>query len=234
MAAPVIFYSDFTSPHSYLAIAAVEDVARKHDREVDWRIVSLFQIWDSIGHQPLGKPRSKARYVRKDFERSARIAELPFTMPDSFPVDAVVARQAFYRLKKKDPALATAFAKSVFDRYWRDGKDIVFDETMVHWAKNDTDKTRIILFCDVTRPVYTPVMRGLNWLMMRTVIRATQSKNDASEKSGLFNRMTAYVYRYKMFLQKVKAANRPLYYTLKFAFILGLVYLIFLRGFDLV
>ena len=124
MAAPIIFYSDFTSPHSYLAIGAIEEVAKKHGREVDWRVISLFQVWDAIGHQPLGKPRSKARYVRKDFERSARIAGLPFTMPDSFPVDAVVARQAFYRLKKRDPALATAFAKAVFDRYWREGKDI--------------------------------------------------------------------------------------------------------------
>ena len=44
--------------------------------------------------------------------------------PESFPVDAVVARQAFYRLKKTDPAVATVFAKTVFDRYWREGKDI--------------------------------------------------------------------------------------------------------------
>ena len=116
---------------------------------------------------------------------------------------------------------------------WRDGEDIVFDETQVHWAKNDTDKPRVILFCDVTRPLYTPVLRGLNWLMMRTLIRATQSKNDENEKTGLFNRVTVYVYRYRMFLKRVKAANKVFYYTLKYAFILGLVYLIFLRGLDL-
>ena len=117
---------------------------------------------------------------------------------------------------------------------WRDGKDVVFDETMVHWAKNHTDKTRVILFCDVTRPVHTPIMRGLNKLMMKTVVKATSSKNDDTEKTGLLNNLTAYVYKYKMFLQRVKEANRPLYYTLKYAFILGLVYLIFLRNIDFV
>ena len=32
---------------------------------------------------------------------------------------------------------------------WRDGQDVLFDETFIHSAENKTDVTRIILFCDV-------------------------------------------------------------------------------------
>ena len=36
---------------------------------------------------------------------------------------------------------------------WRDGEEVVFDETYLHWAENKTDKDRIILFCDIERPI---------------------------------------------------------------------------------
>src|SRR5690606_41164828 len=36
---------------------------------------------------------------------------------------------------------------------WRDGEDVMFDETYVHWVKNETDVTRVILFCDIERPL---------------------------------------------------------------------------------
>ncbi|MEQ1737451.1 MAG: aspartyl/asparaginyl beta-hydroxylase domain-containing protein, partial [Rhodoglobus sp.] len=45
---------------------------------------------------------------------------------------------------------------------WRDGEDIVFDETYIHWAENATDQHRIILFCDLTRPLHTRMMRAFS------------------------------------------------------------------------
>ena len=27
---------------------------------------------------------------------------------------------------------------------WRDGEDVMFDETFVHWVKNETEQTRVI------------------------------------------------------------------------------------------
>lgn len=31
---------------------------------------------------------------------------------------------------------------------WRDGEGVVFDETHIHWAANETEQDRIVLFCD--------------------------------------------------------------------------------------
>src|SRR5262249_26018761 len=37
--------------------------------------------------------------------------------------------------------------------HWRDGEAVLFDETYIHRAENRTDQDRIILFCDVERPL---------------------------------------------------------------------------------
>jgi beta-hydroxylase len=54
--------------------------------------------------------------------------------------------------------------------HWRDGEDVMFDETYIHYAENKTDKDRLILFCDFERPVKTMVGRGWNkffgWFLM--------------------------------------------------------------------
>ncbi len=36
---------------------------------------------------------------------------------------------------------------------WKDGDGIIFDDTFEHWVNNNTDKQRIILICDIIRPV---------------------------------------------------------------------------------
>jgi beta-hydroxylase len=36
---------------------------------------------------------------------------------------------------------------------WRDGQDFIFDETYPHQARNDTGESRLILMCDVARPL---------------------------------------------------------------------------------
>jgi beta-hydroxylase len=45
---------------------------------------------------------------------------------------------------------------------WRKGEDLVFDETYLHYAENTTSDDRIILFCDVERPLRTRAMTAVN------------------------------------------------------------------------
>lgn len=37
---------------------------------------------------------------------------------------------------------------------WRDGEDVIFDDTIIHKVQNNTNKVRIILFLDIERPQY--------------------------------------------------------------------------------
>src|SRR5512132_4201131 len=70
---------------------------------------------------------------------------------------------------------------------WRDGEDVVFDETFIHRAENRTDQDRVILFCDLERPLRTPIMRALNRFIAGYVLRVTASRNVSTEQVGLVN-----------------------------------------------
>jgi beta-hydroxylase len=78
---------------------------------------------------------------------------------------------------------------------WRDGDDIVFDETFVHWAENRTGETRVILFCDVERPLRTSVMRAINRFVSRVLGQATATQNVETERVGAVNRLYGFAHR---------------------------------------
>lgn len=94
---------------------------------------------------------------------------------------------------------------------WRDGEDVVFDETYVHWAENRTDQTRVILFCDVERPLRTPLLRGINRVVSRVLGRATASQNVATEEVGAVNRLYAFAHRMGEAKKRFKRANPKTY-----------------------
>jgi beta-hydroxylase len=100
---------------------------------------------------------------------------------------------------------------------WRDGEDVVFDETYIHRAENRTDVDRIILFCDVARPVRTPVMRALDHVLSHYVLRITASNNVDGERLGLVNRIAGPIHRGRFVLRRIKRRNRRVYYTVKYA-----------------
>jgi len=111
--------------------------------------------------------------------------------------------------------------------YWREGQDIVFDETFIHYAENKTDVPRLILLCDVERPLKTPVMRAINRFMFRHLMRAAQTQNVEGEKVGALNKLFGVVYPIRVWSKKLKAWNRTVYYLWKWTVIGGALYLIF-------
>jgi len=110
---------------------------------------------------------------------------------------------------------------------WRDGQDVLFDETFIHSAENKTDVTRIILFCDVERPLRTRWMTAFNRWVARHIIRASSTQNVETEEVGAFNRIYALLGSGSDFLTRLKRKNRTLFRTVKYALIAALVYWIF-------
>jgi beta-hydroxylase len=110
------------------------------------------------------------------------------------------------------------------ERYhWRDGEAVVFDETYIHSAENRTDATRLILFCDVARPLTSRVVGWINRAFRDTAIRASQTENLPGEKVGLVNRIFSYVYHVRLFGKRIKERSRFAYYALKWLLIGALV-----------
>jgi beta-hydroxylase len=100
-------------------------------------------------------------------------------------------------------------------RSWRDGETLIFDETFVHEVKNETDEHRLILLCDVERPLRGPMV-GVNRWMMRRVMGATVTQNEEGERVGAINRAFGPIYRLSGYGKRLKARDRKLYYTLKY------------------
>ena len=114
--------------------------------------------------------------------------------------------------------------------YWRDGEEVIFDETYIHYAKNGTDVSRIVLFCDVERPMRFRWATAMNRFVSHALMRAAASPNDASDRTGVLNRMFKYVYAIRRAGKRVKAWHRPTYYVVKWtlfgSLIAGLLYIL--------
>jgi beta-hydroxylase len=111
--------------------------------------------------------------------------------------------------------------------YWKDGEPVMFDETYIHYAANETDHQRIVLFCDVERPVHTKLVQLFNHCFGRYVMSAASSQNVEGEKVGFVNILFKYFYHLRAQAKKLKAKHRSVYYIGKWVLILGILWAIF-------
>ena len=109
---------------------------------------------------------------------------------------------------------------------WHDGEAVVFDETYVHEAYNYTDAMRIILFCDIARPMRTIIGRGLTRFCNNTLMKAASAPNTEHDRTGFINRTFKYIYHIQAAGQRLKEKNRRLYYFSKYSLLLVLGLLI--------
>jgi beta-hydroxylase len=112
--------------------------------------------------------------------------------------------------------------------FWRDGEGIIFDETFIHWARNDSDVNRIILFCDIERPMRYRWAQKVNQWLGRTMMTAASSPNETGDQTGGINKVFRFVWLIGKYRRRFKAWNRPVYYATKTALILGAGLLIIL------
>jgi beta-hydroxylase len=101
------------------------------------------------------------------------------------------------------------------NRSWRDGEVILFDETYLHYVRNDTDCDRLILMCDVRRPL-NPLGALFN-AFYQVVTRASVVPNTPEDHRGLANRIFAGLAPVLARSKALKSTNRPLYLVVKWA-----------------
>ncbi|MBV6304723.1 lipid A hydroxylase LpxO [Candidimonas humi] len=100
---------------------------------------------------------------------------------------------------------------------WRDGQDVVFDETYLHYAANKTEHDRIILFCDIERPMKYRWAQSVNNAIGGFLMRAAASPNEIGDRTGGLNRAFKYLYAVRRVGKRLKAWNRSVYYAVKWA-----------------
>lgn len=129
-----------------------------------------------------------------------------------------------YHLGLVTPNADSCYISVDGERYsWRDGEGVIFDETYLHYAENQSDQMRIILFCDVERPLNNPLARAFNRFISHTLIRAASAPNSDTDRTGGINRLFAYVQQVRLLGKRIKAKSRFAYYGLQWLIFGGLI-----------
>ncbi|MEP6739684.1 MAG: 2-hydroxychromene-2-carboxylate isomerase [Caldimonas sp.] len=118
---PIDFYFDFSSPYSYIASEWIEALAARHGRTVHWKAVLLGVTFQAAElKSPVSHPL-KREYSYLDFERSARFAGVPYTLPAKFPVPTQNAARVFWWLHGSDSERAAHWARHCLRAYFTRG-----------------------------------------------------------------------------------------------------------------
>jgi 2-hydroxychromene-2-carboxylate isomerase len=125
------FFFDCSSPWTYLAFHNIQPLAREFDAEISWRPILVGGIFNTINPSVYAKRENpvpaKLAYDKKDITDWARVAGLTIKMrPTVFPVNSVKAMRGCIWLGKD----MLPFARTVFQIYWGEDKDISQDAVL--------------------------------------------------------------------------------------------------------
>ena len=124
MSAPIEFFFDFSSPYGYFASCVIDAMAQRHGRKVTWKPIMIGSAFKASGNQPLIGQPLKGAYSTHDWDRLARLWQVPYRLPEPFPVAALAPSRLYWWMAESDPRQALAYARSVFHAYFGEGRDI--------------------------------------------------------------------------------------------------------------
>ena len=126
-----------------------------------------------------------------------------------------VACSLRYHLGLQTPNSKDCFINVDGQEYaWQDGKDLLFDETYLHFVKNNTEESRLILMCDFDRPVN--LFGKLINFCYKILMKASLVPNTSEDKSGLANKVFKTVTPMLQRSKELKKTNRKAYKRLKY------------------
>ena len=109
---------------------------------------------------------------------------------------------------------------------WRDGQAVIFDESYLHWAVNGSESDRIILFCDIERPMRFRWAAALNRWLGRHLMTSAASPNETGDQTGIVSKLFVVSWHLGRYRRRYKAWNRNAYRLTKLALFAGLAALI--------
>jgi len=127
---PIVFYSAFGSPFSYVAAQMIEDVAAKHGRPVLWRPVRLSVVLKRHYPNGIAIPPDKLTYWHRDIARVCALRGLPFQRPPVIPPECAEAYHVCYAFGRHDPTMVRQVALALFQAIWGQGQALTTVEAI--------------------------------------------------------------------------------------------------------
>ena len=122
------FWFDFASTYSYPAAMRIESLAARENIDVVWRPFLLGAIFNGQGmnDSPFNIYPAKGEYMWKDLSRVCGDLQLPFTRPDVFPRNGLLAARVTRRFC--DFPWVSKFVRSVYSANFERNEDIASPE----------------------------------------------------------------------------------------------------------
>jgi len=145
MAPPIVFYFDFISPYAFIGSVAIERLAKRLGRDVEWRPILIgITILKIMGMKPLPQYPLKGPYLKRDMERLSEWFDVPIRHHCLTGINSLLASRAYLHLRESDAERAKPFAQAIFRRLWIDGTDITQLEDILDVARSlDIDPARL-------------------------------------------------------------------------------------------
>ena len=114
----VDFYWDVGSTNSYFALHLIRPIVARHDAQLVMHPFNLGYVFRHHHYVLAEEPAIKLRNRRRDLERWAEKYDLPFRMPDRFPIKTSHALRGAIAMREWD--LELDFIDLIFRRYWEE------------------------------------------------------------------------------------------------------------------
>ena len=106
---------------------------------------------------------------------------------------------------------------------WREGEGVIFDETYMHWAENRSEGNRIVLFCDVERPMTNGFAQWLNRWLGKNVVAAASAPNSEGDPRGMISKLFKISFYAGKYRRAFRDWNPTFYKVLKFGLMIGVL-----------
>jgi beta-hydroxylase len=131
-----------------------------------------------------------------------------------------------FHLGLDTPGSAGCFIEVDGQRHsWCDGHALIFDETYLHRAANDSQYGRLILLCDIERPMRFRWAQAINHGLGRALSTATNPPHEAGPQAGIAGRLARIVAGFGHQRRRLKAWSPRAYRAVLGAAALGLAVL---------
>jgi len=112
----VDFYWDIGSTNTYFALKLIQPVLARTKSELNLIPFNLGYVFRAHNYVLMDEPPAKLSNRRRDLIRWAQKYDLPFVMPDTFPIKTSRALRAALVMREKN--LEMPFVDAIFSAYW--------------------------------------------------------------------------------------------------------------------
>ncbi|MEL7540223.1 MAG: 2-hydroxychromene-2-carboxylate isomerase [Pseudomonadota bacterium] len=120
MSKTIDLYWDLGSTNTYFAIKLLEPLADRYDAKINWHAFNVGFVFQSNNYVLMDEPKAKLINRRDDLYRWAKKYDLPFKVPEAFPI-------------KTSRALRGAIAM----RYWNIEAEFIQEIMAAYWERGD-------------------------------------------------------------------------------------------------